>query len=641
MNFFSNNPFVKILGFWLAGLLLAKYLPALLLAFSGWLIAGTIWYIKLLSEKKSPFDLISSTLLTTTILLLSALNYYVQHPPIPHPPNEATYFTVTLLEKPTEKTKLYQVKAIIDKCENDSLNSQHLLCWIEKSEDVSKFEIGDKLFCQGRISRIINRGNPFEFDYQSYLADQGIYFSCLLDANKLKKMGTDQRTPSIIAERFREKLLVMLRAKLKKDENFQVISALTLGYRKELSTETRDSFTKTGAMHVLAVSGLHVGLIFLFLLRVFSFLKYSSLGKWIRFSLVVVFLWSYALITGFSPSVQRATIMFTFLLVAESINRTSSIYNSIAASAFALLFINPDIIFSVGFQLSYSAVLSIVYFHPLFEKILPVENEWMKKPWQLFCVSIAAQIGTFPLSIYYFNQFPVYFWLSNFVVIPAAFVQLAGTFLFFIVTPVQPVQEIVASVLDCTNSIILCLLNRVSHLPGAVISNISISALQLTSLMALILCAVLFITYRRCKFLFYSLFLVIVFLVTGITEKLKLFNQHQLIVYKNQLHTYHFIDGRENYILCRDTGKLELFTYSNVILKLQLNAPRILLSNEKLSIRKECLLIENDICQFGADTYLLPRKKKKWMNSYPVPLTDSVINLINSKQRLFTPQSLP
>ena len=610
MKIFSNNPFAKILGFWVLGLLLARFYPLLLFPFVIWIIIGLFWYGKLFRQKRYPFDLIASTLLAATLVLASAANYRIQHPPLPTSSPDEICFLATVLEKPDEKANSFQVKLRIDLAENDSLDRQTIISWLQKSEKNVNLQAGDQLFCQGRISRIKNRGNPFEFDYSGYLAQQSIYFSCYLKTGKFEKTENQHFNIKLKAEKFREKLLLILRSKLTKAESFEVISALSLGYRKELTPETRAAFVATGAMHVLAVSGLHVGLIYLFLLRVFSFLKRSSSGKWVRFSLILSILWAYALLTGLSPSVLRATLMFSFLLFAESINRTSSIYNSIAASAFALLLINPDILFAVGFQLSYAAVLSIVYFYPLINQLLPTNNPIVKKPWQLFCVSLAAQIGTFPLNIYYFNQFPVYFWLSNFVVIPAAFVLLAGTFFFFAMTPLPVLQNVITFLLEDTNAIVLRCLKAISRLPESVITGISITPGQLTSIILAIVSIILFISLKKAKFLRYTLILLIAFLSLGINEKRHLFNQHRLIIYQNRQTAFHFIDGRSNYILTTDTGKLSPYLYSNTVTKLQLDEPQILPLNEFLKLRERQLLVESDICQFGPDTYILSPKNK-------------------------------
>ena len=173
-------------------------------------------------------------------------------------------------------------------------------------------------------------------------------------------------------------------------------------------------------MHVLAVSGLHVGIIFFILNFLLTPLNRNKRLLKIKLFLLVGALWFYAFLTGLSPSVMRSCTMFSFIVVGENLNKRTNIYNTLAASAFLLMLINPLIIFGAGFQLSYIAVISIVFFQPRLAALVAVKNRILKYVWDLFTVSVAVQIGTAPISIFYFHQFPVYFWLSNFIVIPGA-----------------------------------------------------------------------------------------------------------------------------------------------------------------------------------------------------------------------------
>lgn len=617
MNFFSNNPFVKILGFWIIGLLIAKYFPVLLPAIIILSVAAGGWFLFLRRHKRYPFDLVASALLALIILLLSSLNFILQRTPVPLAPDHETKFVATVLENPQVKANSYQTILAINQATEDYLNGLKVITWLQKDSSMLDIHAGDQIFVTTTIQPIENSGNPFEFDYKSYMAQQDIYFRCYISRKNLEFTNHHSRGLNLWAENFRSKLLEQLHAGLSKQQNFEVVSALTLGYRRELSPETRYSFSSTGAMHVLAVSGLHVGLIYLFLLRIFSFLNLLMGGKWYKLILISALLWAYALITGFSPSVQRATIMFTILLVAETLNRRNSIYNSIATSAFVLLLIDPNILFAVGFQLSYAAVLSIVYFYPILSKLITTENLIVQKPWQLFCVSIAAQIGTLPLSLYYFHQFPVYFWLSNFVVIPAAFILLCVTFFFFISIPLLPVHHLFARVLDMATSAMLFLLNQISDLPGALVNHIAITNVELISLVLLILFTILFIQIKRPRYLHLALSCLLLFQVAGFVVKLRLFNQHHTIIYKNPSSTIHLISGRNNYLLCSDTSKLSPYLYSNVITELQLEDPVIIPVFDTTTFANSTLLLRGDICQFGDQTILLDTldKYKRFSNS--------------------------
>ncbi|MBN2807303.1 MAG: ComEC/Rec2 family competence protein, partial [Prolixibacteraceae bacterium] len=197
----------------------------------------------------------------------------------------------------------------------------------------------------------------------------------------------------------------------------------------------KSSFSASGAMHVLAVSGLHVGIIYLILKLLLKPLYRIRRMLMVNMVLIVAALWAYAFITGLSPSVLRSCTMFSFITVGEHLRHRTNFYNILATSAFFLLLVNPNILYKVGFQLSYAAVASIVFFQPKIAALYQPKHRVIKWLWDLTTVSLAAQIGTFPISIFYFHQFPVYFWLSNFVAIPAAAVLLYLAFLFYLTLP--------------------------------------------------------------------------------------------------------------------------------------------------------------------------------------------------------------
>ena len=186
-----------------------------------------------------------------------------------------------------------------------------------------------------------------------------------------------------------------------------VFSALTLGYKNDLDKEMQASFAGAGAMHILAVSGMHVGIIFLILKQIFALFGILKSNYKLKYIIILLCIWFYALLTGLSPSVTRAAVMATFILCGKVFGKRTNIYNSIAASAFVLLLFNTNYLFDVGFQLSYTALIGIVFFYKRIYTLIFVRNMPLNYMWQLTTIGISAQIGTFPLGIYYFNQFLV------------------------------------------------------------------------------------------------------------------------------------------------------------------------------------------------------------------------------------------
>jgi competence protein ComEC len=194
--------------------------------------------------------------------------------------------------------------------------------------------------------------------------------------------------------------------------------------------------------------------------------------KWLRALILLTGLWMYALVTGLSPSVLRAATMFSFIIAGQALNRQAYIYNSIAASAFLLLLVQPAILFEVGFQLSYMAVIFIVFLHPYLYRLLSFRYKILNSAWSLTCVSLAAQAGTVPLSLFYFHQFPSYFILSNFVVIPAATVIIYGAALLFIASPIPVLLEIFGLLLNKFLQMVNFMIFFIEKMPGSLIANI-------------------------------------------------------------------------------------------------------------------------------------------------------------------------
>ena len=605
VNFFANNPFVKILSFWLSGILAAFYFPSFLAVFVVFWIMSGILVLNGLKTKTYPFDWHVSVFLALSFMVAAFVSVPRQQA-APRADNASHRFLATVLENPGEKPNSLQSLIEIEACDSAYFDNRIVVVYFEKAESVRELLPGDQILVNSKLQLIQPTDEPFAFDYRKLMASRGIFYSCYLRAGSYVQLDQKKEGSIIIhAERFRYKLVRQLKKFIKNEEQVQVISALTLGYRKELTAETRSYFASTGAMHVLAVSGLHVGMIYLFLMTALAFLKRNRLGNFLFFVIIASVLWFYALLTGFSPSVQRATVMFTTILIGNSIRRTSSIYNSIAASAFVLLLINPDMLHEVGFQLSYAAVISIVFFFPRLEKIYLPKNKPGKWMWQLFYVSLSAQLGVSALSMYYFHQFPSYFWLSNFFVVPAAYFILGFTFLFFIATPIAPLAAIVAKGLSGVTFCIIFILRKIDRLPFALTENVSISTWQLFFLTGMLISLIFFIKQKRKAYFFVVNGFILLFLFSGLIEKVQHFNQKKLIYYARGQQV-HLINGRKNYLIYHeDDPDIEKKTQA-AIRELKLSAPIMIClkscenyQSEDLMIDKQTVVFLNHSFQLG------------------------------------------
>lgn len=204
-----------------------------------------------------------------------------------------------------------------------------------------------------------------------------------------------------------------------KPNEIAFLKAIFLGQRQDISFDIYEDYSKAGAIHILAISGLHIGILVMLFQLILRPILYFRYGKFIRITLILVVLWSFAIITGLSASVLRAVTMFSLFVIAQGLKRPTKPLNSLAISAFILLLIKPEFCFDVGFQLSYAAVAAIVIIKPVLDACWTLRNTVASFFLDLLKVSIAAQIGILPLSLYYFHQFPGLFFLTNMVIIPA------------------------------------------------------------------------------------------------------------------------------------------------------------------------------------------------------------------------------
>ncbi|EMR02024.1 ComEC/Rec2 family competence protein [Cesiribacter andamanensis] len=292
---------------------------------------------------------------------------------------------------------------------------------------------GEGLLLKGRAQAVPAPFNPHEFDYRRYLASLGIYHQFFAQAYVRGQAPPLAVSPwEQLAFRSRRYFKGVVERFVGQQEAAAVVAAMVLGQRSELNRSLRQAYADAGVMHVLAVSGLHVGLVFAVLLWLLRYLQGSFWRRLLWLVVALLLLWSYAWLTGLSPSAQRATWMFSIIALGKLSVRKGNIYNSIALSAFILLLWNPLLLLQVGFQLSYAAVIGIVYLQPRISRLYMPRHRWIRRIWELMAVTLAAQLATFPLGLYYFNQFPTYFFMGNLLAIPLATLILYTTLLLMV-----------------------------------------------------------------------------------------------------------------------------------------------------------------------------------------------------------------
>jgi competence protein ComEC len=345
--------------------------------------------------------------------------------------NRVECFTAIIDSKPDQTAKSYRYEVIIQKVKIDGawqiLNDKAILYNL----DSNIFTYGDIVLIQGRPGFIEKQKNPHAFDYSLFLNRKGIYLQtfCSKENSILLKESMHSAIrylPLRIGDVFED----ILSQNISVSRELNMARAMVIGRRNEITPEMEYVYEATGTSHILAVSGLHVGIIFLVVSSLFKFSKRKGL-KWLYYSVLLFSIWSFALITGFSPSVRRAALMLSFIIIAEMIRRKSNIYNTLFASAFCTLLFSPNLIFSVSFQFSYMAVLGIVSFYKMIYSLVYVKNRLLDFFWQITVLSISVQIATFAINIYYFHHFPSLFLLTNLFAIPTAIVVVVGSLAVF------------------------------------------------------------------------------------------------------------------------------------------------------------------------------------------------------------------
>jgi competence protein ComEC len=435
--------------------------------------------------------------------------------------------------KETQKTIKIQVKAT-EYQENNvwNIDQSNLLIYLEKDSLAKTLKYGDLLLLHGNLNEIKNPGNPGEFDYKKFLSRKQIYFQSYLKSSQWKKTSLNTGNPVyIFAYHVRDWVLGIYQSSGISGDEFAILAALTLGVKDYLSDEIVEAYSDSGAMHVLAVSGLHVGIIAVMLNMLLFPLRKNRKLLAVQSAIIITFLWLFALITGLAPSVTRSALMFSFFIIGKNSGKKPSSYNSLAAAAFIILSVNPNALFNVGFQLSFLAVFSILFFQPKLYRLIDIKNKWLDKIWQLTSVSIAAQIGTTPISLFYFHQFPVYALLTNIIVIPAAVIIMYGTVALIISSFYAPLAKIIGLLLAYVIKGLNITTKYIESIPGSSIEFISLSRVELAITYLAFSFLVIYILNKKKKLAF-----AIVVLIVGLflLKDIRFFNESgkkQLIVF--------------------------------------------------------------------------------------------------------------
>jgi competence protein ComEC len=539
-----------------------------------------------------------------------------------------------ILDSPIEKEKSYKMtlRVYAVKTAKGWMNtSGKAMLYIRKDEFAGNLKYGDEIMLNCNFRDIPQVQNPGEFDYRLFLSFHNVYQQCSADEKNWRSLKINSGNIIIKHSYFlRDKLLEILKTGNVKDDEFAVGAALMLGYSDKLDAEIISAYSSTGALHVLSVSGLHVAIVYVVFNWLLFFLDKIKRGNIIKAVILILLLWFYSALTGLSPSVLRAATMFSFIIVAKAFDRYTNIYNTLAASAFVLLAINPYLIMEVGFQLSYIAVIGIVYIQPKIYAWYETDNWLLDQVWAISAVSIAAQIATFPLGLHYFHQFPNYFLLSNFIVIPVSTIIIYLGIALFVFSKISIVAVYLAMGFSWSVWFLNASVKLIEKWPYSLLQGISITVFETWLLYAMIILFFYYFMKRKVLYLMSAFVMVIAILCCQVKEQQDQFRQKKIIVY-NVLKTaaIDFISAKRNVLL---TDSAFANNESGMLFHVKHNWWDLGI-NESVIVTKDHssddLLIKNNKIQFGDKKIVIlnnPSEIKKYPGHAPIAVDFLIIS---------------
>ncbi len=509
---------IKLTLFLVVGILLGSYinfglLYAMVTVLS--LFLFTLLYFLFFDKKRSDSIFFGILVMLTTIGIgILAISYS-------EPKNLSDHYTRTNFQgdhryyvkvKEVLKPTTFSNRFLVALQAIDTIRaSGKILLVFPKDSTKQELKVDDELIMISRLNPIGPPLNPHQFNYKKYMQGLGVHHQLKSSYGSFVLIENPSSTLYGIATQLRNSIISKLQKTDFGEEELSIIQALLLGQRNDISESVYNNYKNAGAVHILAVSGLHIGILLLLLQFVLKPLERLPKGKTFKLAVMVVLLWGFAFLAGLSASVVRAVTMFSFVAYALYLNRPSNTFNILALSIlFILLVIDPKLLFQVGFQMSYAAVFAIVWIYPLLQRLWFPKNSLLRKVWQLFSVSIAAQLGVLPISLFYFHQFPGLFFVSNLLIVPFLGLILGGGILiiFLVFLNVLPdfLVEIYNGLIGGMNSII----ELIARQEAFIFSDIPFDSVQLFLSYVIIVSLVLILsqpTFKRIVAFFSAIIL--------------------------------------------------------------------------------------------------------------------------------------
>lgn len=436
-----------------------------------------------------------------------------------------------------------------------------ILLSISKDSLSKSFTADEILLVYASISEIPKPLNPYQFDYSAYIKSLGVYDQLRISEKEILETSLGNPTLKGTAQNLRAAIVEKLKkSKLKTDER-AIIQALVLGEKRDIDKDLYNEYAAAGAVHILAVSGLHVGILFYILTLLFKPIARWKFAIYFQAISIVLLLWGFALLSGLSPSVTRAVTMFSFFAVAKLFNRETNSINTLFLSFLTLLIINPFWLFQVGFQLSYLAVFFIVWLQPLFYKIGYSKYWIVRKAWTIVAVTLSAQIGVLPLSLYYFHQFPGLFLLTNIVVLPCLTILMFGGIIIVVLAAFNYLPDWLANSYNLLIEWLNGFIHWVAVQDEFLFKNIHFSTLKVLGVYLLIIALALFLKKMNYHRFVISLLAISILITIFIYDEFKTSGNQLVVFQKSKLTLLGYKNGKKLIVFKNDSSKNIFETY--------------------------------------------------------------------------------
>ncbi|MCB0458290.1 MAG: ComEC/Rec2 family competence protein, partial [Flavobacteriaceae bacterium] len=531
-------------------LLAARFSMAILVLHCLPLIIGALLLVWLLLRRKLnplPFFEILSMVF---FIAIGYVNFQLQQPHFQR--NHYSIYisdynlnVIQLKIKEVLKPSSFQEKYIAEIFQIDSIKTKgKVILQLQKDTIKKPYEVDDIILINSKIITLPEAKNPHQFNYKEYLQHLGVHYQIGATKDSIIASSAGKTTIKGLAEKTRNYLITKLSLTPIQKEEKSIIEALVLGQRQHIDPEIYKAYAAAGAIHILAVSGLHVGIIYFLLSGLLFPLTSLRSGKQMRSILIIILLWGFAFLAGLSPSVVRAVTMFSFFALAGMLNRPTNSFNILFLSYFVLLIYNPNWIFHVGFQLSYLAVFFILWVQPKLYKLYRPKWKIDKLFWDIATVTIAAQLGVAPLSVYYFHQFPGLFFVTNLVILPFLALLLGYGIVVVLLAAFSWLPETMALgynfLLKTLNQFVQWIAEKDSFL----FQNISISFFEMMGFYFLSITLVIWWKQRNRKWIFAFLGSVIFLFTVSLYEKKQV--KEELIIFHKPRKTWMAVTSNDS-----------------------------------------------------------------------------------------------